>query len=214
MRTIRSVMAGGLALAVAAVWTSSAVAHEQRRVGDIEIVVGWADEPTYAGFKNAVDIHLQRDGDPVEDADLEVEVLFGDEDAEERTEPLELRPAFGAPGEYQAAIIPTRPGAYTFHLVGRAGGERVDEHFTSGPDTFDDVHSPSEVQFPAQDPTSGELAQGVQAMRDEQLRLASVARGADEAAATARTMALVAIGLAALGLVAALVVLLRRRPAA
>jgi hypothetical protein len=70
-----------------------------------------------------------------------------------------MEPVFGAPGQYRATLIPTRPGTYTFEFTGTLGRRRFSESFTSGEDTFDDVRNPSEVEFPAQDPTRGELAE-------------------------------------------------------
>src|SRR5439155_1269471 len=91
---------------------------------------------------------------------LKVEVVFGDQ----KSDMLALEPAFdveegfGTPGGYQASLIPTRPGTYTFHFVGSVKGQKVDQTFTSSEKTFDSPHAPSEVEFPAQDPSTADLA--------------------------------------------------------
>lgn len=141
-----------------------ALAHEVREIGALVFVVGWGEEPAYSGFKNAVEIILERGDEPVEGAKLEVEVIFGEKESDIVSDPLVLEPAFGAPGEYRASLIPTRPGTYTFHVTGTVpgGGGKVNEFFTSGEDTFDDVRDPAEAQFPAKDPTAGQLAAAVE----------------------------------------------------
>src|SRR5687768_3826698 len=125
------------ALALVATGTLNAFAHVHDTVGRFEISLGWLDEPTFSGFKNGVQIRIERipaeeagghaeeegeehaEGTPVGNAKLKVEVIF--EDGAEKIGPLDLEPAFGAPGEYHAALIPTRPGVYTFHITGTIG---------------------------------------------------------------------------------------------
>jgi hypothetical protein len=143
------------------VFAGAAAAHERRQVGSYVMRVGWADEPTYAGVKNGVQLLLSdAAGKPVTDRldDLKVEVIFGSQ----KTGPLPLEPAFGKtygrPGDFRAAIIPTRPGNYTFHFVGSLSGQRVDQSFTSSDKTFDLVTEASAIEFPTKDPSPGELA--------------------------------------------------------
>ena len=161
MRQVRAAPAVLLVAAAAVLLAGPGVgrAHETRPVGENEVVVGWLDEPAFAGFKNAVQVQVRAGGAPVEGAELEVVVLFGGPDAEERTDPMPLEPALGSPGEYRASLIPTRPGTYTFHVTGSVGGQALDETFTSGEQTFDDVREAAGAEFPAQDPSRGELAE-------------------------------------------------------
>lgn len=44
--------------------------------------------------------------------------------------------------------MPPAAGTYTFHLTGSIKGQKLDEKFTSGPDTFSDTTDPAEVQYP------------------------------------------------------------------
>jgi hypothetical protein len=217
--------AAAVALALPA---APAAAHEQRHVNGNDVVVGWLEEPAFAGFLNAVQFIATRGGQPVEDARLEVEVVFGGPDGEQRTDPMPLEPAFGAPGEYHATLIPTRPGQYTFSVTGRMDGP-VDEVFTSGPETFNDIEEVSGVQFPEQDPSAGELGEAVTQLQEQldgartaaqeagnraegaESELAAAredAASAEDAASLARILA---IG-AAVGAVAAIVLALVRRP--
>jgi hypothetical protein len=187
--------------------------HEKRNVGPLEVEVGWLEEPAYAGSANAVQLTALRGTRPVRKADLEVRVLFGGADSTESTEPLPLTPLSAQPGEYHAFLIPTRPGTYTFHVTGRMEGKRFDELFTSGKG-FEDVQNPADAQFPAQDPTAGELGARldridarIQALRAE---VGSQGGGSD---GTPFVLAIVAVVLAALALIVAGVGRARRRAA-
>jgi hypothetical protein len=216
--------AGAIALVLPA---APAAAHEHRRVNGNDVVVGWLEEPAFAGLLNAVQLIVTRGDQPIENARLEVEVVFGGPDGEERTEPMLLEPAFVTPGEYHATLIPTRGGRYTFHVTGSMNGQ-VDEVFTSGPETFNDIQEVSGVQFPEQDPSTGELAEAVtqlQEQLDEALaesREAQALAGnsaselaaaredsasAEDAASLARWLA---VGAGAIAVVAIIVALVRR----
>ena len=147
----------------------SASAHEHRVVGNVAMVVGWGNEPTYAGYLNAAEISLsepgpseEEEGPPISDAELQVDVIFGDETSTTSTGPLPMEEAFSEPGVFEADLIPTRPGTYTFHFTGTVAGQEVDEFFTSGEDTFSEVNVPADIQFPEKDPTVGELADAIQ----------------------------------------------------
>jgi hypothetical protein len=143
-------------------------AHEHREVGDIVMVAGWGNEPVYAGYQHPVEVFLsepgpgeEEEGPPISDAELEVEVFFGAEASGTSSGPLPMEEAFGEPGHFEADMIPTRPGTYTLRFTGTVAGQDIDEVFTSGPDTFSDANLASSIQFPAQDPTTGELAEAV-----------------------------------------------------
>jgi len=144
-----------------------ALGHEQRTVGAYQTVVGWANEPVFTGFPNAVQFILSdASGNPVVDLgpdDLKVEVSYGDQ----KVGPQPVTPAFsvgsfGEPGDYQSDLIPSRPGEYSFHFTGTIKGQPFDETYTSGEETFGSPVSPSTIEFPAKDPSSGELAQSIE----------------------------------------------------
>lgn len=208
MRTlIPRVIAAAMAAVTGAALAQPALAHETREAGEYGAVVGWANEPAYTGFPNAVEITITDPaGQPVIDLgvdELQVEVLFGDQ----TTGPLAVEPAFqaggsGEPGVYQAELIPTRPGTYSFHFTGTIKGQQFDETFTSGDDTFAEPQNPAAAGFPAQDPTNGELADSIEQLRGE---LAS------DGGSSASTAAMAGVGLAALALLVALGALLKTR---
>lgn len=166
-----------------------ASAHEGRHVGEYEIVVGFLHEPAIVEEPNGLELRVMKgEGDaaqPVEGlADtLQAEVIYGDQ-----TMPLELRPAFGEPGAYQAEFIPTAEGAYTFHIFGTIEGTPIDERFTSGPETFSEVQSRADLSFPKRVPAASEI-EGM------------VARASDTAA-TARLLGIAGLVVGLLGLIA------------
>jgi hypothetical protein len=122
---------------------------------------------------------------------------------------------FGTPGDYRAFFIPTTPGSYSFHFTGTIKGQKIDQTFKSGPQTFSDIEDPTQVQYPSKQPTAGQLA--TRADREAARVTTALATERDNArdqAASARTLAVVALVVGALGLLAAVgvgVVALRRR---
>ena len=139
-----------------------ASAHERREVGQQVFVVGFGEEPAYAGQPNSVQLRLSDLKDrPVTDLgdSLSVEVVFSDQRTKLSLEPRFVVGVFGEPGDYRAYFVPSRPGRFTFHFSGTVKGQQVDETFTSGPKTFDDVQDPEAQMFPVRDPTTGQLAE-------------------------------------------------------
>lgn len=181
-----------------------ASAHERREVGQRIFVVGFGEEPAYAGQPNSVQLLLSdRKERPITDLgdELGVEVVFGDQRTELSLEPRFVVGVFGTPGDYRAYFVPSRPGRYTFEFSGTIKGQKIDETFTSGPKTFDDVQDPAAQMFPVRDPTTGQLAERLD--RD-------VARLENSSDGVARGLGIAGVGV---GLVAAAVALaaLRRR---
>lgn len=156
----------------------SALAHENREVGEYQLTVGFSEEPAIVEEPNGLLLRVQRgtgdDGEPVEGLaeSLQAEIIYGDQRL-----PLEIEPAFGTPGEYQADVIPTEAGAYTFRIYGSIEGQEIDESFTSGPGAFSEVTSRQSLTFPNQVGTVGD-----------------VQTTADDAGDTASTAMLLAIG--------------------
>ena len=179
---------------------STASAHEHREVGEYEITIGFLNEPAILEEPNGLDLRVAHghgdEGVPVEGlADtLQAEVIYGDVSMA-----LALRPAFGAPGAYQANFIPTAGGAYTFHVTGNIEGMEIDESFTSGPDTFSEVEERAAMSFPNSVAAVGAVA--------------ADASDATGSADSARTLSIIAIVIGTLGLGAGLAASVRgRRP--
>lgn len=195
-RSVVSVCAG-VALALPAAVTG----HVEQRSGPFRITMGWGQEPAFSGAPNSVDVAVtDASGKPVQarPGALEAEVSFGP-----AVTTLPLEPA-GQPGRFRAVIVPTRPGTYAFHVTGTVRGRAIEARATCSGATFDCVTTGSDVQFPAREPSAGELAQRVE-------REAARADDAADRADSARTLAIAAIVVAALALVAAAVLLARGR---
>ena len=213
-RSIRLVVTGGLMLTMLALLAGPAAAHEEREVGGFALVVGFGQEPAYAGQPNSVQLLLSKGGNPITDLGdtLSVAVGFGDQSRDVSVEPFFEIGEFGTPGDYRAWFIPTRAGQYSFHFTGTIRGTKIDETFTSGPKTFGDVVSPADVEFPVQDPTNGELADRIdREIPRLETSIADLKTSADRSigsavddASGARTIALVGVALGALGLIAAI----------
>ncbi len=203
----------GVILAIA---PAPALAHEQRASGGFDLVVGWGEEPAFAGVMNSVEVTVSEAGGglPVTDLgdSLQVEVSKGSDTI---TLPLEaVAPGSPeAPGSYRAWLTPTRPGTFTFRLTGSIRGQDVGESFTSSAATFDDVEDVARIQFPAQDPSTGQLATRIDR---EVPRLSARDEALEAALRRARTIAVVGAlaGVSGLVVVVGALVAVRRRGAA
>ena len=162
-------------------------AHDDHVIGALRLTVGWRDEPAYSGIPNAVEVIVvtAADGGPVTDPDaaLRVEIAFGDE----RTA-LALLPA-GSAGTFEATLLPTQPGTYSFRVTGTIVGERIEFGSACAEDTFDCVTDVGAVQFPAGDPSADQVAERL----DRELRRSQEAK---DDASRAKTLAMVALAVA------------------
>jgi hypothetical protein len=200
-----------------------ASAHAVRPAGQYTLAIGWAHEPTFVGEPNAVQVIVKdAKGSPVTDLgldDLKVTVSLGNASVG----PMSLEPRFdpdtglGTPGDYEAAIIPTVTGDYTFHVTGTIHGQAVDQTVTAGPNTFDTVKSAQDLEFPTKVPALSDLATEVgrvNARVQSALTAAGSAgndaRSAQDAATRATIIAIVAIVLAMVGTAAGVIVGRRR----
>jgi len=140
------------------------VRHVVVKAGTYSLAIGWAHEPTYVGEQNAVQVIVTTAaGRPVDDlkaGDLAVVVSTGGQ----QSTSLQLVPMYdadtglGIHGDYEAALMPTAPGDYTFHVTGSVHGTTVDETETSSDSTFNSATDATGVQFPAKLPTMAEVA--------------------------------------------------------
>jgi hypothetical protein len=162
----RMLISGAAALAALSLLLVSQVpgasAHERRTVaGKYTFVVGFINEPALLEEPNGIDLRITnaQTNDPVEGVEktLKADIIVGGQ-----TKTAELRARFGMKGAYTADLIPTKTGTWTFRFYGTVEGASVDERFESGPGRFNDVQPKSDLQFPAKQPSIGELAQQVQ----------------------------------------------------
>ena len=152
-------------------------AHERRTVGPYTFVVGWLVEPSFVGEMNGLDLTVTETASakPLEGLEktLQAEIVTGGNAA---TLPLPLAARFGMAGKYQAQVLPTRTGDYTFHIFGTAGSTKIDERFESGPGRFGSVESTTAVQFPAKLVSADDLAARLDEIRT--IGIAGVVLGA------------------------------------
>src|SRR3954454_2473834 len=184
--------------------------HVERSSGPFRLTLGWVDEPPLSGEANAVEVGVSGAGGgplavPAGGGSVPAGALSVQASSAGATTTLPLVPADEGEG-LRAVIVPTRPGTYAFHVTGTIRGKPVDARAACGGATFDCVTDASEVQFPAKDPSPGEVAQRLE-------RELPRAQAAADDADSAKTLAVVALVVAALSLTLAIVmgVRLRRR---
>lgn len=198
-----------------------ASAHLHEQVGDIEITVGWYSEPAFAGEPNGVQVFVnqapaqadhthegeEESGPPVDSRQvrLTVEIIFGDRNATVKLPAVPLEPFnFGEPGEFRTeAIVPTRPGTYTFHIAGTIKGRPFDKFYTSGEKgaingtQYNDINEVAAVSFPEKDQTNGQLGLAIDNARKT---AAAAANKASDDAKTARLLGIIGIAVGVIGL--------------
>jgi len=148
-KTNVSALTGCLGLAVLISFVSvtpQAFAHQRDlyTIGnqDYLIVIGSLNEPIFVDDKSGVDLRVLRadpnnpmnstaeGAAPVEGLEQTVQVEIA---AGNKTKVLQLEPAFGEPGAYEAAFYPTVPTTYTYRLFGTINNTPVDLKFSCTP---------------------------------------------------------------------------------
>ena len=209
-----------MAIGLASV-TTPVAAHIVKQVGPYTVALGWFREPTYVGQLNAVQVVIKdAKGNPVSDLsadDLKVVVST----AGQQSDPMSLAPTFdedtglGIPGDYEAPMIPTAPGDYTFHVTGTIHSTKMDETATSSDTTFDSVVDPSAVQFPTKLPAVGDLATRLERVDARVQNQISAANDAKSSAQGALVVGIAVGGAGVLiGLVGLALAIMARRPRA
>ena len=145
-----STLIGALALAallpLVSVSTPQAFAHERQlyTIGDQDylIVIGSLNEPIFVDDKSGVDLRVLRadpnnpmnssaeGAAPVEGLEETVQVELA---AGNNTRVLQLEPAFGEPGAYEAPFYPTVTTTISYRLFGTINNTPVDLTFTCTP---------------------------------------------------------------------------------
>jgi hypothetical protein len=213
MRRIRFSL-GAIALATAGLLVAApAFAHTTKDAGPYKLTFGWRNEPAYTGTPNAVQLFVKdAKGNPVDDLGskgLTVAVTTGTGATAKTGSPMTLTSAFdpdtglGTHGEFDAPILPTAPGTYTFHITGDIAGTAVDVSAASSDKTFGDVTDPTAIEFPVQTQTVPQLSSAITTLQDRVASAQSAAAAAKSSATSSRTVAIVAVVVAVvLGLVA------------
>ncbi len=222
-RTFACVFAAAVAAVMAMASVTPVFAHEVRQVGAYTFTVGWQHEPTYVGVENAVQVFIHdsrgRAVADLADRDLKVTIATSGQTSGSLNLTASYDPdtGLGIPGEYDAALLPTAPGTYSFHITGAVHGQSIDQTFTSSDSTFDDVKDPSPIEFPATQPTATELGQlstklqaRVTTLESQLVAARSSVTTAQDAANRDQIFALAAGAIGLVGLVLAVVAMRRR----
>lgn len=177
-----------LFLGVALLAVQPALAHEPVKIGPYTVFVGWVEEPAIVGERNALFLKVVAGETPVQgvEATLNAEIQYAG-----RTYRANLTPSL-TPGEYSAEIFPTMRGQYEVRLFGSIGDTAVDQVVEP-----EEIFPPARLQFPEPLPDPFDLQEQVTAL-ESQLQ-------------TARTLAIVGIGVGVVGIILAAVSLMRRR---
>ena len=126
--------------------TPQAFAHQRElyTIGDQDylIVIGSLNEPVFVDDKSGVDLRVMtadpsnpmnssaEGAAPVEGLEQTVQVEIA---AGNNTKVLQLEPAFGEPGAYEAAFYPTVPTTFTYRIFGTINNTPVDLTFSCTP---------------------------------------------------------------------------------
>lgn len=200
---IRRISLAGLAAAlplISLALAPAAAAHTPQAAGEYQLEIGWLHEPALVGQPNGVQVTVtDHHGAPVTDlvpGALAVMVSTAGQDSAH----FDLLPVFDAEegtgplGEYDAALVPTAPGEYSFHIEGVIHGTTVDLTLSSQDGNFDTVVGSSEFEFPAKLPNLTEIATRLDRIdsRIEALRSTDPGTGALAAAQSAADAARIA----------------------
>jgi hypothetical protein len=190
-RPMAGIALGSILLLSSLALAPVASAHAAFAAGAYSIEIGWLNEPTYVGQPNAVQFTIHdKDGKPVTDlgaSDISVIVSTAGTDSPS----LGFDPAFdladggGTFGAYDAAIVPTAPGDYTFHITGSIHGTKLDITATSSSDTFNSVVGSTDIEFPVKLPTLDEVSTHLDRIDSRIAALQSAAPGGGGAATAA-----------------------------
>src|ERR1700710_2585876 len=184
---MRGVVLAAVLLVSLAFGLAAAAAHVIKQSGPFEVELGWGVEPPQAGAENFVEVTVSGAGGAavaVPAGALSVEVVY-----DGKAVTLPLTPT-EEPGVLESALTPTRPGTYAFDVTGSVRGRPLDVSATCSESSFECVDAAADSEFPAKDPSAGELAQRLSAEADR-------VEQANDRAADGHPPAIVAPGLAA-----------------
>ena len=202
MRRLRRGLGVAGLVSFALLVAAPALAHTTKNAGPYALTFGWRDEPAYTGAENAVQLFVKdAKGNPVDElgAGVTVTVSTGAGASAQTSPPMALNSAFdpdtglGTHGEFDAPLVPTVAGTYTFHITGNINGTAVDVSAASSDKTFADVTDPTAIEFPNQVATVPQLSSAVTTLQNSLSSAQSAADAATSSASSAKTLAIVAI---------------------
>jgi hypothetical protein len=180
-------LAAIVAISLLAALVPGAAAHSGIAVGPYVLEIGWRIEPAYVGQPNAIQVTVMTHDTEKPVTDLAADALHVVVSTAAVDSPsLALEPAFdaveatGPLGEYDAALVPTAPGDYSFHVTGSIHGTAVDLKLASGEETFDPVVGSGDLEFPAKMPTLTEVGTRLDRIDGRVEELQAAANGGDD----------------------------------
>src|SRR5919198_3161136 len=127
--------------------TKIAYAHITKKFGNIQVEVGWSNEPPLVGLLNNAIVQVnQTSGKSTQTpvlnalANMDIDVKYGGV-----TKPLDFVPSEQQEGLYNGQMIPTRPGTYSLVLNGTIQNQKI----TNAEIPLDLVESTQKLNFPA-----------------------------------------------------------------
>jgi hypothetical protein len=125
--------------------TKSVYAHITKNFGNIQVEVGWGNEPPLVGLLNNVIVQVnQTSGKNTQTpiinalASMDIAVKYGGV-----TKPLDFVPSEDTEGLYNGQMIPTRPGTYSLVLNGTIQNQKINAETP-----LDLVESTQKLNFP------------------------------------------------------------------
>lgn len=130
-----------LSTVVLSLLINNAYAHVGIQVKNININVGWLNEPPLVNELNYVTFKFTKDNVPlvIDPSTLQISIRYGGV-----TKPLELQ-QLDEVGKYGAPIIPTRTGNYIVVIKGTIEGNQVNSEAP-----LEDVEDKGRLNFPAE----------------------------------------------------------------
>ncbi len=128
-----------------------ASAHIIKKFGNIQVQVGWSDEPPLTGLLNNAIVDVNQTSGKTQTpiinalANMNIQVKYGSV-----TKPLEFLPSPTTDGLYNGPLIPTRVGSYYLLLNGTIQGQKINSQIP-----LDLVDSSEKLNFPDAGQTSG-----------------------------------------------------------
>jgi len=125
--------------------TKIAYAHITKMFGNIQVEVGWSNEPPLVGLLNNAIVQVnQTSGKNTQTpiinalANMDIAVKYGGV-----TKPLDFVPSEETEGMYNGQMIPTRPGTYSLVLNGTIQNQKINAEIS-----LDLVESTQKLNFP------------------------------------------------------------------
>jgi hypothetical protein len=193
-----------LAALLALPFLPAASAHTTVTHGNVNVKVGWLNEPPLVGQANRITIEITDANDqPILNVTtLTAKAVYGG-----GSQDVDLEPSDDTPGLYLSDLIPSQAGQYSVQLGGTVNG-------TAFPDKvgLQEVQSVADLEFPKPtgDPMDA-LTQRVAALEAKQANGGSGSTGTVSTSSDGSTLAMAALGLAGIALVVALAVLAQAR---